>query len=81
MTIVTFFKFQFVLKIYSCNAFLSLRLPFCNSTIVRIQVHKLMLFIVSVVLVTCWTVYRNESFAWILQDILSFLLRFTLARS
>jgi len=43
----------------------------------KIQVHlnKIMLFIASLTLVTCWTIYRKESFAWILLDIVSFTTR------
>jgi len=50
---------------------------FTSHRFCKIQVHlnKVVLFIASVALVTCWTVYRKESYAWILLDILSFALR------
>ena len=37
---------------------------------------EVVLFIASMALVSCWTVYHKENFAWILLDILSFTLRY-----
>ena len=44
---------------------------------IRVHVKEVVLFIASMALVSCWTVYHKENFAWILLDILSFTLRYS----
>ena len=44
---------------------------------IHVQVRQFVLLVGAVVLAACWVVYRKESFAWILQDILGFAFRYS----
>lgn len=59
------------------------RLPSCNLSFMRIhvQVRQFILLVGAIALAACWVVYRKESFAWILQDILGFAFRYNLLQT